>query len=61
MKNDIEIHMYIKSLCKITENIEEELQKKDKEIERLKKQHRDLEHTMWILMIILIIIIGVIK
>ncbi len=61
MKNDIEIHMYIKSLCKITQNLEEELKKKDEEIEELKKKHRDLEHTMWVLMVVLIIIIGVIK
>ncbi len=61
MKNDIETHMYIKSLCKITENIEKDLKKKDEEIKRLKKQHRDLEYTMWALMIVLIIIIGVIR
>ncbi len=59
MKNDIETHMYIKSLSKIVTNLDEEMKAKDEEIAKLKKQQRDVEYTLWIIMVILIIVIGV--
>ncbi len=59
MKNEIETHMYIKSLTKIVENLDEELKIKDEELKKMKKQQRDMEYTMWIIMVILIIVIGV--
>ncbi len=59
MKNEIETHMYIKSLTKIVENLDEEIKIKDEEIKKIKKQQRDMEYTMWIIMVIIIIVIGV--
>ncbi len=59
MKNEIETHMYIKSLTKVVDNLNEELVKKDEELKKIQKQQRDMEYTMWIIMIILIIVIGV--
>lgn len=59
MKNEIEIHMYIKSLTKVVDTLQDDVKQKEEEIKKLKKQQRDIEYTMWIIMVILIIVIGV--
>lgn len=60
MKNEIEIHMYIKSLSKIIDKLHEDVEQKELKIQRIEKRQQHLEYTLaFLIILIIIVIIGV--